>query len=161
MPAPNATKDATALGHRAQGWTYHRIAAEMGYHDRSAARKAVERALGTDVRESNEAAKAILLADLNAAKQAVWAVLETHHLVISDGRVVTLDGEPIPDDEPVLKAVDRLVKINQEIAKIYGVYAPVKSEVITMDAIDAEIRKLEAEVGDADRGKTGAPSPAS
>ena len=88
-------------------------------------------------------------------------MLETHHLVISDGRVVTLDGEPIPDDEPVLKAVDRLVKINQEIAKIYGAYAPVKSEVITMDAIDAEIRKLEAEVGNADRGKTGAASAAS
>jgi hypothetical protein len=98
-------------------------------------------------RETSEEAKTILIADLNAAKQAVWAVLEANHLVISDGRVVTLDGEPIPDDEPVLKAVDRLVKINQELAKIYGAYAPVKSEVITMDAIDAEIRKLEADLG--------------
>ena len=127
MPAANAVKDAKALGFRAQGWTYDRIATEMRYHDRSAARKAVERALGTDVRESNEAAKALLIADLNAAKQAVWKVLEASHLVISDGRVVTLDGEPIPDDEPVLKAVDRLVKIDQELAKIYGAYAPVQS----------------------------------
>ena len=38
MPAANAVKDAKALSYRARGWTYHQIAAEMGYHDRSAAR---------------------------------------------------------------------------------------------------------------------------
>ena len=157
MPAPNATKDARALSFRAQGWTYDRIAAEMRYHDRSAARKAVERALGTDVRESNEAAKALLIADLNAAKQAVWAVLEANHLVISDGRVVTLDGEPIPDDEPVLKAVDRLVKIDQELAKIYGAYAPAlaRVEVITEDVVDAELAVLARQVADNDAAAAG------
>ena len=150
MTAPDRVKDARALTFRAQGWTFDRIATEMRYHDRSAARKAVERALTTDVRESNDAAKALLIADLNAAKQAVWAVLEANHLVISDGRVVSLDGDPIPDDEPVLKAVDRLVKINQELAKIYGVYAPVQSrvEVITEDAVDAEIARLSMLVGE-------------
>jgi hypothetical protein len=158
VPAANGVKDAEALAYRARGWTYQRVANEMGYRDRSAARKAVERALAHDIRESNDEAKALLLTDLNAAKQAVWAVLEANHLVISDGRVVHLDGAPIPDDDPVLRAVDRLVKIDQEIAKIYGAYAPVKSEVITMDAVEAEIRKLEAEVGDAGRGKAGAPA---
>ena len=157
MPAANRVKDARALTYRAQGWTYDRIATEMRYHDRSAARKAVERAISTDVRESNEAAKALLLADLNNAKQAVWAVLEANHLVISDGRVVALDGEPIPDDEPVLKAVDRLVKINQELAKIYGVYAPVQSrvEVISETTVDAEIKRLEDEMADRDRDHSG------
>lgn len=158
MPARNITRDTEALAYRARGWTYDRIANEMSYTDRSAARKAVERALARDIRESNEEAKALLLLDLNAAKQAVWAVLEANHLVISDGRVVKLDDTPIPDDDPVLRAVDRLVKIDQEIAKIYGAYAPTRSEVITMDAIEAEIRKLEAEVGDAGRGQTGAPA---
>jgi hypothetical protein len=147
MPAANGVKDAKALECRARGWTYQRVAEEMGYRDRSAARKACERALASSIRETSEEAKTLLIADLNAAKQAVWAVLEANHLVISDGRVVTLDGEPIPDDEPVLKAVDRLVKIDQELAKIYGAYAPVKSEVITMDAIEAEIRQLEADLG--------------
>jgi hypothetical protein len=158
MPAPNRIRDSEALGLRARGWTYQRIANEQGYANESGARKAVERAMSSGIRESNEEAKTLLLADLNAAKQAVWAVLEANHLVISDGRVVHLDGAPIPDDDPVLRAVDRLVKIDQEIAKIYGAYAPVKSEVITMDAVEAEIRKLEAEVGDAGRGKAGAPA---
>ena len=142
MARSTATRDAEALGCRARGWTYEQVAAEMGYSDRSAARKAVERALATSVRETSEAAKTLLIADLNAAKQAVWVVLEANHLVISEGRVVSLDGEPLPDDEPVLKAVDRLVKIDQELAKIYGAYAPSKHEVRTIDAIDARLIEL-------------------
>ena len=142
MPAPNAVKDAKALSYRARGWTYHQIAAEMGYHDRSAARKAVERAIAGDVRESNEAAKTILLADLNAAKQEIWAVMKASHVTISNGVVVRLDGEPVPDDDPIYRGVDRLIKIDQEIAKIYGAYAPVQHEVRTIDAIDARLIEL-------------------
>lgn len=159
MTRKTAVRDAEALGCRARGWTYDHIAGEMGYCDRSAARKAVERAIADSVRETTEEAKTILLADLNAAKQAVWAVLEANHLVISDGRVVHLDDTPVPDDDPVLRAVDRLVKIDQELAKIYGAYAPVKSEVVTMDAVEAEIRKLEAELAQPRRDEAGAPSP--
>lgn len=118
----------------------------MGYGDRSAARKACERALAADIRETREEAKALLLTDLNAAKQAVWAVLEANHLVISDGRVVRLDGTPVPDDEPVLRAVDRLVKIDQEIAKIYGAYAPTQHEVRHIDEIDARLIALADEM---------------
>lgn len=151
MPAPNPLRDAQALGYRARGWTYDRVANEMGYQNRSAARKAVERAMANAVRETTEEAKTLLLADYNAAKQEVWAVLDASHITISQGRVVELDGTPVPDDAPVLAAVDRLVKINQEIAKIYGAYAPTRSEVLTIDAIDAEIRKAEAEFADASR----------
>jgi hypothetical protein len=146
MPAANPKKDAEALTLRARGWTHDRIAQQMGYANRSGAQKACERAIAHSVRETSEEAKTVLIADLNAAKQAVWVVLEANHLVISDGRVVTLDGEPIPDDEPVLKAVDRLVKINQELAKIYGAYAPSKHEVRSIDAIDARLFELAAEM---------------
>jgi hypothetical protein len=147
MPARNAARDAEALSLRARGWTYLRIADEQGYANESGARKAVERAMAHNIRESNDEAKSLLLTDLNAAKQAVWAVLEANHLVISEGRVVKLDGEAIPDDAPVLAAVDRLVKIDQELAKIYGAYAPAKHEVRTVDAIDARLLELADEVG--------------
>lgn len=150
MPARNTARDAEALSYRARGWTYVRIATEMGFAGESGARAAVERALGNGVRDSNEAAKSLLIADLNAAKQAVWAVLEANHLVISDGRVVSLDGAPIPDDEPVLRAVDRLVKINQELAKIYGAYAPAKHEVRTIGEIDARLLDLAEQVASVD-----------
>lgn len=163
MPRSTALRDAEALAWRARGWTYDRVAAEMGYTDRSGARKAVERAMAAAVRETAEEAKTLLLADLNRVKQAAWEVLEASHITVSQGRVVCLDGPdgepvPVPDDAPVLAAIDRIVKINQEIAKIYGAYAPQRSEVISLDAIDSEIRKLEAELGSAGAGETGAPS---
>jgi hypothetical protein len=141
-----ALRDAEALGYRARGWTYQRIANELGYVTHSAAVKAVQRAMANSVRETTEEAKTIILADLNAAKQAVWAVLEANHLIVSEGRVVTLDGVAIPDDDPVLRAVDRLVKIDQELAKIYGAYAPAKHEVRTIDAIDAKLIELANEM---------------
>ena len=146
MAARTALRDAQALGYRAQGWTYDRIANEMGYSDRSAARKAVERSMATTVRETADEAKTLLLADLNRAKQAAWAVLDANHVTVSQGRVVCIDDVPVPDDAPVLAAIDRIVKIDQEIAKIYGAYAPAKHEVRTIDAIDARLIELADEV---------------
>ena len=35
MPAPNPLRDAQALGFRARGWSYDRVANEMGYTNRS------------------------------------------------------------------------------------------------------------------------------
>lgn len=161
MSSRTAVRDAEALALRARGWTFDQIATEMGYSDRSAARKAVDRALAGAVRETAEEAKTLLLADLNAAKQAVWVVLEANHLVISEGRIVKLGDEPLPDDEPVLKAVDRLVKIDQELAKIYGAYAPAKHEVRTIDAIDARLLELADSVAALDaRDAAAVPRPA-
>jgi hypothetical protein len=142
MPARNSARDAEVLAYRARGWTYSRIANEMGYSDKSGARKACERALAADIRETTDEAKAILLTDLNAAKQAAWAVLEANHITISNGHVIRLDGAPVPDDAPVLAAIDRIVRIDQEIAKILGVYAPAKHEVRHIDEIDARLLAL-------------------
>lgn len=53
----------------------------------------------------------------------------------------------IPDDGPILEAIDRLLKINEEIAKIMDLYAPTartETTQITLDATDAEIQALEA-----------------
>lgn len=152
MPAPNPLRDAQSLGFRARGWSYDRIANEMGYTNRSGARKAVERAMAAAVRETTEEAKTLLLADLNALKKEAWQVLEASHITVSHGQVVTItgpDGErvPIPDDGPVLNAIDRILRIDAEIAKIYGAYAPTRSEVLTLDAVEAEIRRLEVEIG--------------
>jgi hypothetical protein len=181
MPASNVTRDAEALGFRAMGWTFERIASEMGYANRSGAQKAVERAIASSVRETTDEAKILILADLREAKRHAWAVLERRHLTVSNGRVVRHfvgierdedgierldpDGKTIPvfedmeDDGPVLAAIDRITRIDQEIAKILGAYAPVKSEVLTLDAIEADIRRLEAEVGQQPgRDQAGAPA---
>ena len=179
VPAPNPARDAEALLHRAKGWHFDRIAAEMGYANRSGAQKAVARAYAAGPRETTDEAKALILADLFEAKRHAWEVLGRRHLMVSNGHVVRrfvdverdeggierldMDGKTVPvfedveDDGPVLAAIDRITRIDQEIAKILGAYAPVRSEVITMDAIEAEIRKLEAEVAGPGRDQAGAP----
>lgn len=172
LPARNEARDAEALAYHAQGWNLDRIASEMGYANRSGPKKAIQRAMAASVRHTRDEAKILLLADLREAKREAWTVLRRRHLTVSNGRVVRRfagverdedgierldpDGKTIPvfeeieDDAPVLAAIDRIVKIDAEIAKLLGAYAPTQHEVITLDAIEAEIHKLEAEVGRAD-----------
>lgn len=169
MPAPNRARDAEALLYRAQGWTFERIAEHMGYANKSGAQKAAQRARDAGPRETTEEAKALILADLMEAKRRAWEVLNRDHVVVSQGRVVRrflglerdddgierLDpatGEPIKifedvaDDAPVLAAIDRIVRIDAEIAKVIGAYAPQRHEIRTIDAIDARLEQLADEV---------------
>ena len=168
MPASNAARDVEALTYRAQGLTYDRIADQMGYANRSGAQKAVERAIAASVRESADEAKTLILADLFEAKREAWTVLQRKHLTVSNGHVVRrfigverdddgierldMDGKPIPlfeeieDDGPVLAAIDRIVKIDAEIAKILGAYAPEKHEHRTIGEIDARLLELAGEM---------------
>jgi hypothetical protein len=170
MAAPNPARDVEALTYRAQGWNYDRIAAQMGYANRSGAQKAVERAIATSVRESADEAKTLILADLFEAKRHAWEVLGRRHVHVSNGHVVRrfvgierdddgierldMDGKPIPvfeeveDDGPVLAAIDRITRIDQEIAKILGAYAPEKHEHEhrTIGEIDARLIQLADEM---------------
>lgn len=73
-------------------------------------------------------------------------VLERQHVTVSNGRVVSLNDEPIEDDAPVLAAIAALLKVQERKAKLLGLDAPTKHEVVTLDAIDAEIARLNAEL---------------
>ena len=68
----------------------------------------------------------------------------------ASGKVVTLDGVPVEDDSPVMKAIDGLLKVADRRAKLLGLNAPTKHEVITLDSVQAEIRRLEAQLGEID-----------
>jgi hypothetical protein len=96
---------------------------------------------------------------LNQARIAVMKVLERKHYHISDGQIVREKnpdseddeaGEPYLDDGPVLQAVDRLVKIEDRIAKLLGLNLPVPQqiEVLSESTVDAAIRELEQEIAE-------------
>lgn len=158
MARSNPQRDSEALQLRAQGWSHQKIANELGYATPSGASRAVSRALARTWREPADEAKALVLHDLNRMKAEAWAVLETDHVVISNGRIVRRmtgvddNGDPtyeeIRDDGPTLEAIDRILKINAEIAKVQGLYAPTRTEntTITLDQIDAELARLEAQL---------------
>ena len=49
-----------------------------------------------------------------------------------------------------VKSADFVLKVLDRRAKLLGLDAPTKTEVITLDAIDAEIRRLENQLGEND-----------
>lgn len=145
-----AERRSEAIKMRRDGVRYEDIAAALGYNSRGAAVQDVQRALATMVSEPAEELRALELQRLDAMWQAALEVLVREHITVSNGKVVTLNGEPIKDDGPVLNAIDRLLRIQERRAKLLGLDAPAKHEVVTLDAIESEIRKLNDELARAD-----------
>ena len=142
-----AERDAEACRLRRDGCTYDHIARELGYADRGEAHKAVQRALVAIVQEAAEEVRAVELDRLDMLWRAGLKVLRAKHVTVQNGKVVMLDGEPLSDDAPVLNAIDRLLRIMERRAKLLGLDAPKRVEVLTMDIIDAEIARLSELVG--------------
>ena len=148
--------DAEAMRLRADGYTFPEIAAEMGC-SLSTAHDRVNRAWGRLPGPGAIAEKNRMLRELDELKLIAYRVLETNHVAISAKGIVTVKvmtesgpvEVPVPDDHPVLEAIDRLLKIQDQRAKLVGAYSPTRSrvEVITEDALDMEIRRLEQELG--------------
>jgi hypothetical protein len=174
-----AQRDAEAAALRARGRTFEEIAAELGMANRSQAYKAVQRAFAAIPYEQVEEARRLDLERIDRLIAHCWAVMEREHLTVSMGKVVgkrvgwerdeatgevlhDADGAPIGkyedvlDDGPALAAIREIRGLLERRAKMTGYDASTKHEVITMDAMEAEIRKLEAEIGHASRAEAGA-----
>jgi hypothetical protein len=145
-----AERDARAAQLRADGWTYPAIAAALGFASKGHANDAVKRALAATVREPSDQLRALELERLDKMYRAATGVLERPHVTVSQGRVVVMPGQdggevPVPDDAPVLTAIDRLLKVQERRAKLLGLDAPLKVDV--SDETDREIRQLAERLG--------------
>lgn len=144
-----AERDAEAARLKAQGWSYSRLAERYKITKRGAM-EMVRRAYATAGQEDRQIALAIELAKLDAAEAVVLQVLATHHVTVSNGRLVMdpSTGDPLPDDAPLLAAVDRWLRIAERRSRLMGLDAPARSTVtvITEDVVDAEIARLSAEL---------------
>jgi hypothetical protein len=145
-----AARDAEAAILRAQGWTYPAIAKRLKFADRGDAYHAVQRAIADVLPEPAEALLFIELERLDAElerlngyEEKVREVLNAPHITVSNGRVIVRPGteEPMPDDGPVLQAIDRLLKIDEarrrngeRRAKLTGIEAAIK--------VDATVREV-------------------
>ncbi|WP_406735363.1 hypothetical protein OG508_28120 [Streptomyces sp. NBC_01108] len=143
-----AERDAEAALLRSKGWTYPRIAAELGYGHRADAYNAVQRVLKETVREAGEEVRTLELERLDRLEAAANEVLEREHVTVSNGRVVDLHGAPLPDDAPVLAAIDRLLKIQERRSRLLGLDAPVKRDISLTDERAAAIEALVEELGE-------------
>lgn len=140
----SAARDARAAELRAQGKTFQQIADELGLANKGDAHHAVERALAEIVKGPAEALRDLELSRLDTMYEAAMGVLERQHVTVSNGKVVHLSDDPLPDDGPVLQAIDRLLKIQERRAKLLGLDAEkkvslsggVKYEVVGIDPDD-------------------------
>lgn len=152
-------RDAQAVEYRRRGMTYRQIAVAMGVKSQKTAYEAVQRGLSDAIQEPADEVRQLELERLDEYQRHALKVLATQHFHVSQGVVVVHPDtdQPVPDDSPVLAALDRLLKISERRAKLLGLDAPVRSkvEVITEDAVDAEIKRLAEEVAEHDRQVTG------
>jgi predicted transcriptional regulator len=123
-----AERDAEAARLRTRSWTYRQIAAELGI-SQTAAYEAVKRVLLETVQEPAEDLRKLEIDRLDEMAQVVTGVLEKHHVTVSNGKVVFLEGEPLTDNAPILAAVDRLLKIQERRARLLGLDIAVKQEI--------------------------------
>ncbi|MFI8865332.1 hypothetical protein ACIGNW_00215 [Streptomyces sp. NPDC053707] len=144
-----AERDAEAARLRARGYTYQQIAEELGWSNKGDAHHAVKRVLTETVKEAGDEIRAIELARLDHLHTSAMDVLEREHFTVSNGRVVSLDGSgPLPDDGPVLAAIDRLLKIQERRARLLGLDAPTKQNIsISPDRL-AAIEAMAEELGE-------------
>lgn len=94
-------------------------------------------------------------ARLDNLEQAALQVLEREHVTVNNGRIISLDGAPLPDDGPVLAAIDRLVKIEDArernaaaLRRVFGIDAPAKVEATVTETTqqDVELQEMVAEM---------------
>lgn len=133
--------------YRNEGRQYHEFYEELGYATPSAASRDFQRCLEhviAEERHSLEVYRQAELMKLDHLSVAAMRVLHrTHYHVAPNGRIVEdPGGGPLVDDGPNLAAMDRLIRIGDRRAKLLGLDQPQRLEVLTIDAIDAQISAL-------------------
>jgi hypothetical protein len=146
-------RDARAADLFRRGLSYRQIAAQMGYKTPSTAFTAVRRAAHDAAASPLVAAETreILLERLQDYRRLLWRVATAKHYVVTQAGTIVLDPEtdlPLLDDAPVLQAVDRLLRCDQEQAKLADAYPALKArvQVITEEDIDAQLSGLARQV---------------
>lgn len=144
----SAERDARACEMKSRGASYQQISDSLGYGGRRNAYRAVQSALAEIPMESAEELRRIQLQQLDQLTVEALAVLEAGQpLVTQAGRIVVNDdGEPLPDLPARLQAISLLLRVHDRRARLMGLDAPVKAEVITLDYLNARLAELTAEL---------------
>lgn len=144
-PSDDRNREAVRL--KAVGLSLSEITDRLNYRTEREAVDGIKLALGEMATFARDELRLMELRSLDELEWVAWKTLQNQHVVVSQGRVVRADdGSAYEDDRFILEVVDRIIKIKDRRAKLWGLDAPVRSEVITMSNIEDEITKLEAEL---------------
>lgn len=109
-----------AIALRVKGWTYEAIGVELGV-SRGQAYKDVRAVIDESIENRREDAEQVLEVELRRLDLATDICVKT----ITEWED---DYDPTKGRELQLKAIDRLVKVNDQRSKLLGLYAPEKVE---------------------------------
>ncbi|MEV7389613.1 hypothetical protein [Streptomyces sp. NPDC091215] len=138
--AETVARDAEAARLHGEGWTYQEIADHFGWANKSSSHLAVERAL-RDVAAPAKGVRNRRERELQLLWDSALEILNNHHVVVSNGRIIELDGQPLQDDGPRLQAIEQLRKVNESWRKLDGIDAPSRVSV-EAEQLGREISRL-------------------
>ena len=158
-------KDTQAAKLRVQGYTYREISEIMQESQNTSATR-VRRAIAAVPVEAVEELRRIQVERFDFQRRVALRILAEDRPLVQNGRVVTYTDDqgqvkPVIDLKPRLAALGELRKIEDSVARLCGTEAPkrVDVNVITEDAVDAEIQRLERELAANSRGTPGEAGP--
>ncbi len=139
-----AANDARATKLRAQGLSYAQIAEQMGMSGRSKAYEAVARCLNDTLKPPADELRILEAERLDDLTRKAYEVLTADHIVTQHGKIVRgEDGEPVQDHEPVLKAIDRLLRLSDARRRLLGLDVPVRADVTVHQVDVTELALME------------------
>ena len=146
-----AERDAEAARLASMGWSYSKIATELGYSDKGDAHRGARRALA-DLAQSHgaEELRRQQIESNKALREKLWEIVEhPGPLVDRVGRPVhDDDGNPVYDAQAVIAAATTILKCDERIAHLAGLDAPRRSVSMSLDqALDEARRAAAAEYG--------------
>lgn len=125
-------------------WTIARIADEMEcsvFRVQKLLNKYTPKLLEKDANHHRD----IEIGKLDLLEEKLWAMIDEDYYTVSNGQVVYLDtGDPVPDIDPIMKIVDRILKVAERRSKLLGLDKPVRVEatVHTVDKMDMELAEM-------------------
>lgn len=82
---------------------------------------------------------------LDLLEERLWEMLDEDYITVSNGQVVYMDsGDPVPDIDPIMKIVDRILKVSERRSKLLGLDKPIRVDatVTQVDSIDQEFAEM-------------------
>jgi len=128
------------------GKTYLEISEALGYGGKGNAHKAVQKILLETAKQPADEVRALLRARNEEIYMMAREIIQKEQYAHSHGEIIyNPDGTPMVEQEVKLKAMDRMQRALGELAKLCGAHAAVKFENLSLEAVQAEIARLEAE----------------
>lgn len=137
--------EAARLYHE-EGLTYQEIADHFGIASRSNAHQAVQRAL-RDVAAPAKGARERRERELSLLWETGLEILNNHHVVVSHGKIIEVDGVALRDDGPRIQVLGQLRQINESFRKLDGTDAPSRVSVEAEQLGRDILRLLDTELG--------------